>query len=289
MSEATATSATSAAGVGAARGLGRRTFWGLVRSEWIKLWAQPATWVQLGLVAVLTAGFNLLVVKAITSSDAGAAVTPDMVASLLIVGWDVGILVLGIAAIRSATTEYSSHSRASYLVAAPRRWTIVAAKALVLAVVFAVLSVLVNLLDHVLIAAVAGGQYAPSFSSASYLGLFWGSAATVALIALFGVGLGEIVRSTAGGITAWIVIFYLASLPLSLASSRWQWASWVSDHWISSIIDTTTVPIHSLTDEASALTGSTSSLPAWEAFASLGVWAVVAAGFGLWRALRSDV
>jgi len=270
------------------RGFGRRSVWGLARSEWVKLRAQPANWVLFGVAAVLTIGYNVLVVKALTGLYASVGVTAvpaDDVRSLLVAGWQLGILILGILAVRSDTTEYSTLSRASSLIAVPRRWSIVAAKALVLAVVFAVFTVIVNLVDHGLIALTVGSQNMPAFFSAGYLGLFWGSAATAALIAVFGVGIGEIVRSTAGGITAWIVLFYVANLPLQLVSSRWAWAGWLSEHWISAVLSVTLSPITA----AQSAVVSQPTIGAWPAFASLAVWAVVALALGIWRAERSDV
>lgn len=288
MSEATAAPAAQP-DAPARRGVGHRTFRGLLRSEWIKLWAQPATWILFGVAAVLTLGFNGIFVRlagSIAEAAGQGSVTPDDVRGTLIVGWSFGILILGVAAIRSTTTEYASSSRASYLVAAPQRWAVVAAKTLVLAGVFVLVTIVVNLLGHLLILLLAGSALTPSFSSASYLGLFWGTAASAAIIAVFGVGIGEIVRSTAGGIVTWMVLYFVANVPLSFAGQRWAWMQWLSDHWISSVVDTTMMPVRA---GAQSTVSATSGMGAGEAFVTLAAWAVVAMGFGIWRALRSDV
>ena len=89
------------------------------------------------------------------------------------------------------------------------------AKALVISFVAFLLGSLSTLLSWA-ISAPFLGEHAGSLTDAHYLGFFWGSGLAYAGIALMTLGLGFLLRSTAGSLTVVTVLLFVIEIPLGL-------------------------------------------------------------------------
>ena len=74
------------------------------------------------------------------------------------------------------------------------------------------------------------GDKAPSFGDARVWGLVWGSGLGFATISLMALGLGFLMRSTAGATTVVLTLLFVIDIPLQIAGSQWHWAEVLSHH-----------------------------------------------------------
>lgn len=181
----------------------------VVRSERIKLLSLRSTWWTLALTLVGLVGIALLPAAVFAwqggdSPDVGALTTGVLLAQ-------VPVAVLGVLTI---TGEHATGAVRATMTAVPRRVPVLVAKAVVLAVTALVLGVV-----GVLLAALATlplyGADAPSLASAEAVRVVVGAGLYLAGVALLGLALGWLVRSSAGGVA--LVLAVLLLLPTLLA------------------------------------------------------------------------
>ena len=110
----------------------------------------------------------------------------------------------------------------SALAAVPKRGQLLVAKAVVLAIV----SFLLGSLSVFLSWAISKpflGEHAGSLTDSHYAGHIWGSGLVFVGIALMALGIGFLLRSTAGTITVIVSILFIISTPLRVAAGKWEW------------------------------------------------------------------
>ena len=93
--------------------------------------------------------------------------------------------------------------------------------------VLAVVSFILGALSTLLAWAISRpflGSYAGSPTDWHYLGHFWGSGLAFAGISLMALGLGVLMRSTAGSITITLVLLFVIDIPLIIMTQKWAWA-----------------------------------------------------------------
>ena len=209
------------------------SFGGVLRSEWIKLVTLRSTMWSLGLIVLLSLAIGLLMAATFSlgTDPQGNEVRPDedsarMFALLVCtIGLNFGQLIAAVLGVLVITGEYSTGMIKSSLAATPRRLPVLWAKAIVLFVattavgLFAVLAVFAataplrgpkgleaSLLDPEFALALGGG--------ALYLGL----------VAVFALGLGTLIRSSAGGIAAALGAILVLPVVLELLGMLAEWA-----------------------------------------------------------------
>ena len=212
-------------GKGAARPLrtriqGRQTFARAVGSEWIKIRSLRSTWIT-SAIAIVT---SVLIGAGLTIGMGKIAEYADTARYSLIAGTTLGQIVVAVLAALMITGEYSSGQIRSSLAAVPHRGRLLWAKALVISFVAFLLGSLSTLLSWA-ISAPFLGEHAGSLTDAHYLGFFWGSGLAYAGIALMTLGLGFLLRSTAGSLTVVTVLLFVIEIPLSLMAMKWEWAA----------------------------------------------------------------
>jgi ABC-2 type transport system permease protein len=190
----------------------------VMHSEWIKLRTARSSWILLGVTAASIAAIGLLVAYASNahwhSMTAGDRADFSPVNQTLI-GVILAELTVGILGVLAATGEYATGMIRATFAAVPRRLPVLAAKAGVLATVtFAVCLAAV-------FTAFAGGQallgaHGISLSHPGALRAVFGAALYLTVVAVLGVGLGFLIRSTAGGIAA--IIGVLLVLPVIVSA-----------------------------------------------------------------------
>ena len=209
MTTATLTRAASQSG-------GRYGFRTVARMEWLKLRSVRSTWWTLLVFAAGMIGLAILVMThqhwATMSAADRASFDPtnDSFAGLAI-----GQLAVGVLGVLAVTSEFSSGMIRATFAAAPRRPLVLAAKAAVVAAVALVAG------EILAFAAFAIGQAvlkspAPhaALGQPGVLRAVLMAGAYPALIGLIGLGLGALIRHTAGAISAVVGVLFV--LPLIL-------------------------------------------------------------------------
>ncbi|GEN79674.1 ABC transporter permease subunit [Actinotalea fermentans] len=185
-------------GRSAARPVRGLTFPGVLRSEWIKTWSLRSTVWSLGIAIVLMTGTTALVAWGGSTDPVAGELSA---AELIGPGGYFAQLVLAVLGVLTITGEYSTGQIRSTVVAVPRRIPALAAKAIVLAVV-AALTTLVG----VVTATIAGMPFHDGLgvtldlSDGETLRLLGGMPLYVAGIALLGFAIGALVRSSPGAL-----------------------------------------------------------------------------------------
>lgn len=203
---------------------GRQSFLLLTRSEWIKIRSLPSTWVAAALTVFVTVliGAGLAI---------GHSKTPELAykaKDMVTIGSAFGQLVVVVLSALVITSEYSSGQIRSSLAAAPRRTQLMAAKVLVVSLLAFILGAGSMLLTWA-VSAPFMGEHAGSLTDSHYLAHIWGSGLSFIIIAVLGLALGYLLRSTAGAISVSMVLLFVLSVPLSIAGMKWDAAKWINN------------------------------------------------------------
>lgn len=197
---------------------GRMRFTHVLRSEFIKLTSLRST--VLLIAAMLVFSFAVSILFAMTAEQAGIPDQPSTAYSLdaITIGTVVfSQIIAGVLGVLAIASEYSSGTIQPTLAAVPRRLPSLGAKALVLFPVMtltAVISLFGSWAVTYPIYAGLGIQtelHAPGFA----LALF-GGAVYVGLCSVFGLGIGTLLRSAAGGAVVVICTTLLAPILTSV-------------------------------------------------------------------------
>ena len=119
------------------------------------------------------------------------------------------------------------------------------------------------------------GDEAPSFSDTHIVGFIWGTGLAFAGIALLSLGMGYLVRSTAGAITVVVILLFIISIPLSLMAMKWHWAANVSSVMPSSVVQSVTDPFTVSGQTTWADTNPSLFLTHTQAVLIFGAWVLV--------------
>ncbi|MDY6808486.1 ABC transporter permease [Gordonia sp. HNM0687] len=172
-------------------------------AERIKLTSTRSPYWCVAIVAVLTVGLALVTGATISGPLAS---TPGEAAWTALIGLNsFGLLVLMIMAVLAVTSEYRFGTIRTTFQAVPRRSTVLIAKA----AVFGLLALLVSLVLAVVGVAVAkaagGSTVGIDIGDSIVIRQLWGTAVLAALYVLIGLGVGAIVRHTAGAIVILLI------------------------------------------------------------------------------------
>ncbi|MCK6212270.1 ABC transporter permease subunit [Georgenia sp. EYE_87] len=278
----TATGPGKAGTVGAASvGAARLSFLGVMRGEWIKLLSLRSTWWTMGItVAVMT----LLALAQASSlqyfaEDAAAAGATLYGAEIVIGGYQFGTVTIAVLGALLMTGEYSTGMIRSTFAAVPSRLPVLVAKALVLVVLTVVVSA-VSILGGYLVARPFLEDYGlvPSLGDATTWQAFGGMTFFFVAAAFIALGLGAVLRHTAGTITT--VLGLLLLLPGVL--------QFVQIDWVQDLVAVLPLPAAVSFLGLSEVFGSNEVLTAWEGVAVVGAWAAVALVAGAVSLRRRD-
>ncbi|PZF86714.1 ABC transporter permease subunit [Jiangella anatolica] len=180
----------------------RLSFGRVVRSEWTKLWSLRSTWWVLGLAGLLTVALASIVGWA-SRQDGGDGSVRAAVENAFI-GVDGLSLILGVFGVVLMTGEYGSGLIRATLTAVPRRRPVLPAKALVLVAAtlpFCVVVCFASFLAHQAFAGPAGDV---TLADPGVVRATFGAAAAPVGLALLGLGIGTMLRHTAGALAAYV-------------------------------------------------------------------------------------
>jgi ABC-2 type transport system permease protein len=208
------------------------SFGGVLRSEWIKLRSLRSTIWSYVILVVLALGMALLMSLSFVSGGGPAAeadaagLSSEAQAELLVqastFGAYFGQLVVAVLGVLVITGEYSTGMIRSTLAAVPTRLPALAAKAVVLfAVTFAMATISAVGAFFVASSVFAGSDIAANLLDADVILPILGSALYLGLVALFALGVGTMLRSSAGGIATVVGVLLVLPLVLQMIPADW--------------------------------------------------------------------
>ena len=194
----------------------------VIRSEWIKLRTVRSSWLVLAATVLGIAAIGLLVSYLDNAHwaamDAGSRADFNPVNQDLI-GVNLAELTVGVLGVLAVTGEYATGMIRATFAAVPRRLPVLVAKAGVLAAVTFTVGLVTVLITF------AGGQallgsHGISLARPEAVRAVLGATLYLTVVAVLGIGLGFLIRSTAGGIATLIgVLFVLPIMASALPGS----------------------------------------------------------------------
>lgn len=199
------------------------SFTGILRSEWIKLRTVRSTWWSYSVVVVIALG--MAAVMALSLVEQVAAMPATEQAQFLVLASTFGVffgqLVVAVLGVLVVSGEYSTGMIRSTLTAVPRRLAALWAKAAVLFVATFVVGAVATVGSFLVATPIMGREiHASLFDGAVILPLLAG-ALYLALVAVFALGVGTMLRSSAGGIAATLGTLLLLPIVLSMIPATW--------------------------------------------------------------------
>lgn len=192
----------------------------VLRSEWTKLWSLRSTrWSLLaGFVAMVGLGPLIAAVQMSRWSRLHQHV--DSI-STGVGGWHLAQLAIGVLGVLVISGEYTTGMIRSSLMAVPRRLPVLWAKLLVFGGVTFVLMLVASLISFLVVQAIDTQHHVQhSLSSPGALRAVIGAALFLTALSILCVGLGTLLRNTAGGIAAFVgLLFVLPGISAILPSS----------------------------------------------------------------------
>jgi len=251
----------------------------VLRSEWTKLRTQPSVFWSLLAMMILIAGFGIVysLVRE-TRPPHGAAIASFDPAAVSLSGVQLAQIAVGVLGVLLITSEYATGLIRTTLAAVPRRLPVLWGKA---ALVTA--ATLAASLPAVFVAFVAGqsilarAHLSVPLSDPGVVRAVAGGALYLAVAALIGLGLGGLLRSTAGGIAALFGLLFGVQLAAGFLPG-----SWAND--VGKYVPTTAGQAVTLVHPDPA-----SSLPPWTGFGVFCLYAAVLLGLAALRMRRGDV
>ena len=268
---------STATSAGRARGsYGFRT---VTRMEWRKLRTVRSSWLILVIFAVGMISLSVLALshEGYPQLSAADRASFDPTRDSTFTGLLLGQLLAAVLGVLTITSEFSSGMIRATFAAAPRRPLVLAAKASVLV---AVMLTAGEILAFVAFLAGQAVLQAPAPRAAlgqpGVLRAVLMAGAYPALVALIGLGLGAVIRHTAGAICAVVVVLFLLPLLVAPLGAATQ----------DSVVRFLPEQIAALS--LTAVRPVASALPPALAFALLCGYAAIAVAAGAWQLARRD-
>jgi ABC-2 type transport system permease protein len=208
---------------------------GVLRSEWIKLRTVRSTvW---SYAIVIAASFGISALLAATYGFGGQTPPAELHNAIIVqastFGLYIGQLVVAVLGVLVVSGEYTTGMIRSTLTAVPKRLPALLAKAVVLFLSTFVVG-LIALFGSLLIALplLAADDINADFSDLSLIGNLVLGALYLGLVSLFALGLGTVLRSSAGGIAATLGVILLLPTIISaiIGITGAQWAMDISPY-----------------------------------------------------------
>ena len=250
-----------------------------VGMEWIKLRSVRSTyWTLLALVGAIVAIGLLISFTTVSRWNQFSAIeraTFDPTFRSL-TGIFLGQLAIGVLGVLVITAEYSTGMIRSTFAAVPQRGAVLAAKAITFAGVALVVGTAACLVAFLGGQAIfAGKGIGVSLGAAGELRAVLGGGVFLGLLGLLALGIGAIVRHTAGAIAAFVGIILVAPALVSALPSPW---SGNIAKFLPGEAGQSLVSVHA----------SAGQLSPWTALAVLSGWVVVSLGTAAFLILRRD-
>jgi ABC-2 type transport system permease protein len=193
----------------------------VVRSEWTKFRSLRSTWWSLAVTVVAAVGLGVLV-SALAAGARAPSTVPVTVAGRSELGGLISQLAVGVLAVLFISGEYGTGMIRSSMIAVPRRLPVLTAKMGVFAAAALPVTVASTLGAYGLgeLAWTAHGRPAVSLSDPGVARVVFGAAACIVLTGLCALAIGTLVRSTAGGLTTMVGLFFVLPILAGMMPER---------------------------------------------------------------------
>ncbi|MFJ9249649.1 ABC transporter permease [Streptomyces sp. NPDC101776] len=188
----------------------------VLRSEWAKFWSLRSSWITLGVAVFLLVLFGAIASytyspdATATAGPPGAGSADSSAVSLALTGVTFASLAVGVLGVLLSAGEYSTGMIRSTLTAVPRRLPVLWSKAAVIGPIALVLTTLGSLAAFQLgTPGLDGEKIALSLGDDGVLRSLAGAGLYLGLVAVFGVALGVLIRSSAGAIASLVGILLI--------------------------------------------------------------------------------
>jgi ABC-2 type transport system permease protein len=192
--------------------------------EWIKLRSVRSNYVTLLIAAIATIGSTAVVAHGLASTPAlppGAPITA-LTASFLGYG-EYAVLPISVLAVLQFTSEYTTGLIRTTFAAVPRRWAVLTGKAAVSAAAALIFGEVLAFTCFFLTQAILSGRHrGVSLASSGVPGAVMAAGFVLCACTLTALGLGAIIRHTAGAIVATIAAIYLVAAVCLAFPSPWK-------------------------------------------------------------------
>jgi ABC-type transport system involved in multi-copper enzyme maturation permease subunit len=222
MSSTSATSTVAVARPNTVRPSHRPGFTDLLRSEWTKFRSLRSTWWSLAVTVVVSLGISILATSLVTASyhtlDAStlAQFHDDTIGLFLQPGQQFGQLFVVVLGVMLIASEFSTGMIRSTVLAAPRRLSALAAKAVVLSAVVFVLSEAIAWISFFVGSSIAHKYQVVTLSTPGMLRAILGFGVVMVLAGLVALAIGTLVRHTAAAMAIGLGAFLVAPVLVSL-------------------------------------------------------------------------
>ena len=187
-----------------------KSFYYLLRSEWTKIWSVRSTAWALAVLVLAGIGLDALIagVSAAHWSTLGAANQRAFAArGVFAPGLTFAQLPVSVLGVLVISSEYTTGMIRSSTLAVPRRTPMLAAKAAVFGAVAFLAGELLAFVSFLIAQAIIGSRVPESLGDPAAARAALGAGLYLALIGLFSLAVGAMVRHTAAAITTVVVIF----------------------------------------------------------------------------------
>ncbi|MBZ2197118.1 ABC transporter permease subunit [Occultella gossypii] len=248
----------------------RLDFAGVLAAEWRKLFSLRSTWWTLGLTVVLLTLMALGQAAAIADSlgsPEGAAVFADVHGAELVTGgYQFGMLTIAVLGALLITGEYSTGMIRSTFAAVPTRLPVLAAKALALSVLTVITTAVGFAAAYAATMPILSEHdLVPSLTDGTTWQIAGGATAFLVAAALFALGVGTLLRSTAGAVTVALTVLLL--LPGIL--------QFITLDWVQTLVEYLPLPAATAFVTVSEAFGGTGGFTPWQGAAVVAAWALV--------------
>ncbi|TBN57102.1 ABC transporter permease [Glaciihabitans arcticus] len=253
---------------------------GVIRSEWIKLRSLRSTIWSYAIVVIVSLGMAFLLSSTLGNSDFGPLIdSPERtLLQAATFGTTFGVLVVAVLGVLVISGEYTTGMARSTFTAVPKRLGALAAKAVVLFVSTFVVGLISSVASGALAFFVlASNGVHPEITGEVVTGVLLASL-YLAAVSLFALGLGTILRSSAGGIAAALGVLLLLPTILMVFASVTQ-AEWAAN----------LIPYLLVNAGEAMILPSADGLALWESALTVGLWAAVPLAIGAVLLKRRDV
>jgi ABC-2 type transport system permease protein len=194
----------------------------VIGSEWIKFRSVRSTYWTLLVAALTPIVISLLVAITFTiGPKARRSLTNPMLPSF--VSLEYAVIAIGVLGVLMFTGEYSSGLVNTTFISVPRRWAVLGAKAVVLGVATLVVGELVAFVSFFEVQGVLSRYHlGVSLSQPGVPGAVLATGVLLCVVSLIGLGVGSIVRHTAGGIAAVLALIFVPTL-LAVLPTPWNY------------------------------------------------------------------
>jgi ABC-type transport system involved in multi-copper enzyme maturation permease subunit len=192
----------------------------LLASEWTKFRSVRSTYWSLLVAVVTPVAVSAVVAFAFTSARSQGPPPDPLLPE--VISLEYAVIAVSVMGVLAFSAEYSTGLIRVTFTAAPRRRTVLAAKAVVLAAVTLAAGELVAFVSFWLVQAVLAGHHqSVSLGRPGVAGAVLSAGVLLCVCALLGLALGAVIRHTAGGIAATVAVILVPAI-LALLPAPWN-------------------------------------------------------------------